>query len=182
MVQSMAKWSWPTNSRNKPATLTSRPQPSNEITGKFPNSQSISFPLSIFLMWTRNERKVNKEYNSKITTPANIISPSMHSCFVGKMELRKNCGCAWGLPHCNQICPPFIFVSLTPNYLIIITHTPSFLYCLCCPTFMKSTMFALHWMPVSLFFHWHFNCSFDICLILLDTWNPCECRFKTKYK
>lgn len=124
MVQSMAKWSWPTNSRNKPATLTSRPQSSNEITGKFPNSQSISFPLSIFLMWTRNERKVNKEYNSKITTPANIISPSMHSCFVDKMELRKNCGCAWGLPHCNQIRPPFIFVSLTPNYLIIITHTP----------------------------------------------------------
>ena len=116
-------------------------------------------------MWTWNDRKVNKEHNSQIPIPANIIPSGMYSLSVGEMESRKDGGSVCGQHYYNQTSPLFI------------SHSHSFFYYLGHPTF---TPFHT---PISLIFHWHFHCSFNICLNticnLKSLWVPIQNRLKS---
>ena len=69
-------------------------------------------------MWTWKDRKVNKEHNSQIPTPANVIPSWMYSLSVGEMESRTDGGSVRGQNYCNQTSPLFISHSQLSLFLL----------------------------------------------------------------
>lgn len=122
-------------------------------------------------MCTWNDRRVNRDYKSRITTPANMISQRIHSPLAGAVELRRDGGSGWwewmvGVPGAGataikrnsvHFSEPHSQVpkinnshSLFPFFVTFITPA------------LWSSPHSLCCLPTSLIFHQYFHYSFNI--------------------